>query len=278
MRIRDLFGEGRPVFSFEFFPPKTEKGEKLLLQTISRLRELEPSFVSVTYGAGGSTRQKTVEITTRVKREFGIEAMAHLTCVGHDRSELEQILDHLRDSGLENVLPLRGDRRGRDAFVPRQRLGYATEGRFIRRRGYPSSRRRRVSRGHVECPTAMPISSTCARKWRRESISSSPALLRRTTISLVERARRVGSPCRSFRESCRSPTSPRSSAHDDVRARIRPAPGKLIEVQSDDERCARSARASTRQCRECSKAARPASILYAEQSPATAAILAELKS
>src|SRR5215475_14074726 len=96
MRIIDLFGTAERVFSFEFFPPKTEAGEQTLLRTIAKLRDLEPSFVSVTYGAGGSTREKTIDIVTRVKREHGIEAMAHLTCVGHDRDEIAGILDRLR--------------------------------------------------------------------------------------------------------------------------------------------------------------------------------------
>src|SRR3990172_7117222 len=140
MRISDLFGQGAPLFSFEFFPPKTEKGEGALLDTIARLRDLEPSFVSVTYGAGGTTREKTIEITTRIKRDFGIEAMAHLPCVGHDRAEIAAILDRLQKSGIENVLPLRGDPpRGETVFVrPENGFGHATElVSFIRERGYP---------------------------------------------------------------------------------------------------------------------------------------------
>src|SRR6516225_9264000 len=118
MRIGDLFERGTPIFSFEFFPPKTEAGEQALLRTIANLRDLRPSFVSVTYGAGGTTREKTIEIVTRIKREHGIEAMAHLTCVGHAREEIAAILDRLAAAGLENVLALRGDPpRGEAAFV-----------------------------------------------------------------------------------------------------------------------------------------------------------------
>jgi len=139
MKIRDLYATGRLVFSFEFFPPKTEAGEQALLRTIAKLRDLEPSFVSVTYGAGGSTREKTIDIVTRVKREHGIEAMAHLTCVGHDRDEIAAILDRLQDCGIDNVLPLRGDPpQGETTFVrPANGFGYASElvG-FIRERGY----------------------------------------------------------------------------------------------------------------------------------------------
>jgi methylenetetrahydrofolate reductase (NADPH) len=139
MRIGDLFGRREPVFSFEFFPPKTEAGEQALIRTIARLRDLQPSFISVTYGAGGSTREKTIDIVTRVKREHGIEAMAHLTCVGHDRDEIAAILDRLTDCGIDNVLPLRGDPpQGETTFVrPANGFGYACElvG-FIRERGY----------------------------------------------------------------------------------------------------------------------------------------------
>jgi len=109
MHIRELLSRGRPSFSFEFFPPKTEESAKQLEQTISELRALKPSFVSVTYGAGGSTRERTVEIVTRVKRETGIEAMAHLTCVGATRDDLGLVLDKIRNAGIENVLALRGD-------------------------------------------------------------------------------------------------------------------------------------------------------------------------
>ena len=97
MRIGEVFSRAERVFSFEFFPPRTEAGESALLRTIGRLRDLQPSFVSVTYGAGGSTREKTIDIVTRVKREYGIEAMAHLTCVGHDREEIAAILEKSTD-------------------------------------------------------------------------------------------------------------------------------------------------------------------------------------
>jgi methylenetetrahydrofolate reductase (NADPH) len=109
MQIKDLLAQGRPTFSFEFFPPKTEEAARQLEQTIADLRQLKPTFVSVTYGAGGSTRERTIEIVTRVKRETGIEAMAHLTCVGSTEDDLGGVLSRICDSGLENVLALRGD-------------------------------------------------------------------------------------------------------------------------------------------------------------------------
>jgi methylenetetrahydrofolate reductase (NADH) len=109
MRIDALFGRGEPVFSFEFFPPKTPEGEATLFAAIAELRKLEPAYVSVTYGAGGSTREKTLEIVTRIRAEHGLEAMAHFTCVGATVDELRATLDRFRDAGVENVLALRGD-------------------------------------------------------------------------------------------------------------------------------------------------------------------------
>jgi methylenetetrahydrofolate reductase (NADPH) len=113
MRIADYLREaipsGRRCVSFEFFPPKTGAGEQALFRAIQELRPLEPTFVSVTYGAGGSTRHKTVEIVSRIKNVTGIEAMAHLTCVGASRAELRSVLERLHAGGIENVLPLRGD-------------------------------------------------------------------------------------------------------------------------------------------------------------------------
>src|SRR5215207_311463 len=105
MRISDLLHQKRrPVFSFEFFPPKTDEAAAQLEKTIADLRPLEPDYVSVTYGAGGSTREKTLDIVSRIKRETGIEAMAHLTCVGSTSEEVRAVLDRLRDAGVDNVL------------------------------------------------------------------------------------------------------------------------------------------------------------------------------
>jgi methylenetetrahydrofolate reductase (NADPH) len=117
MRIDEIIATNRPCFSFEFFPPKTADGVEALYDTIRVLEPLEPGFVSVTYGAGGATRDGTVEISGTIKREFGIETMAHLSCVGETREGLEEILDRIADAGLENVLALRGDPpRGETAF------------------------------------------------------------------------------------------------------------------------------------------------------------------
>jgi len=126
VRIEDLYGRGTPVFSFEFFPPKTDKGYAALVATIRELRALDPAFVSVTWGAGGSTRRKTVELTAQIQTEIGITAMAHLTTVGSSRDELAATLDLLRDSGIQNVLALGGDQPADYSPGP-DSLSYASE-------------------------------------------------------------------------------------------------------------------------------------------------------
>jgi methylenetetrahydrofolate reductase (NADPH) len=109
MRIDELFTTSEPVFSFEFFPPRTPEGVETLFETVEALKPLAPSFVSVTYGAGGATRDGTVEIATRVKREHGLETVAHLSCVGETTQGLVEILDRLEAAGIDNILALRGD-------------------------------------------------------------------------------------------------------------------------------------------------------------------------
>ncbi len=109
MRIDEILDDRRPCFSFEFFPPKTDQGMENLWRAASELKEDDPAFVSVTYGAGGSTRDRTISIVKRIKRELGLEAMAHFTCVGATVDELRGTLDEMRDAGIENVLALRGD-------------------------------------------------------------------------------------------------------------------------------------------------------------------------
>ena len=124
-----IAAKGEPVFSFEFFPPKTDEGGRNLRATLAALGPLAPDFVSVTYGAGGSTRERTVELTKWIKQHLGIEAMAHLSCVGATREELCGILDGFADAGIENVLALRGDPpRGETDWSPHPGgLRYSTE-------------------------------------------------------------------------------------------------------------------------------------------------------
>jgi methylenetetrahydrofolate reductase (NADPH) len=119
MRIDDLLDHQRPVFSVEFFPPKSDEGVAQLFETVEALKPLEPDYVSVTYGAGGATRDGTVEIAQRIRSEHGIEVMAHLSCVGVRRYGLTSILDRFASIGIENVLALRGDPpRGEAEFIP----------------------------------------------------------------------------------------------------------------------------------------------------------------
>jgi len=126
----ELIGQGERSFSFEFFPPKDEAGEEQLWRAISDLEPYGPTFVSVTYGAGGSTRDSTVRITGRIAQETSLTPMAHLTCVGHTREELEAILDRYAASGVHHVMALRGDPSDgpRAPWTPTEGgLTYATE-------------------------------------------------------------------------------------------------------------------------------------------------------
>lgn len=109
MKIRERLDAHLPTFSFEFFPPKTEEGLQKLYATIEHLAELSPAYVSVTYGAGGSTRDRTVELAAHIRHAIGLETVAHLTGNSHTREEMSDILCGLRNAGIENVLALRGD-------------------------------------------------------------------------------------------------------------------------------------------------------------------------
>lgn len=138
MRIADRLAHKRPVFSFEFFPPKTPKGEANLLRSLERLAPLAPDFVSVTYGAGGSTRTRTLDVVAKIKQNTGIEPMAHLTCSGATRDELASVIDRLGEAGIRNILALRGDPpKGQEEFVATDGgFRYASELiAFIRERG-----------------------------------------------------------------------------------------------------------------------------------------------
>ena len=156
MRIPELYARPDPTISFEFFPPKTDEAEATLFrETVPALKALGPAFISVTYGAGGGTRDRTLRIVNRLRREFGIESMAHLTCVGSTRDMLAEVLNEAHGLGIENILALRGDPpRGQATFVPvAGGFTYAVDLiRFVKSQnsfavgaaGYPE--------GHVECP------------------------------------------------------------------------------------------------------------------------------
>ncbi|MDH5761798.1 MAG: methylenetetrahydrofolate reductase [NAD(P)H] [Nitrospinota bacterium] len=154
MKIKDILDKVNPSFSFEFFPPKDSEGFEQLYTTITQLKTCNPTYVSVTYGAGGSTRSKTIDLVGRIKNEIGLESMAHLTCVGSSQEEIRSVLDTLQEIGIQNILALRGDPpQGQEKFIrPENGFAYANElvG-FIRENydfcigvaGYPE--------GHVEC-------------------------------------------------------------------------------------------------------------------------------
>jgi methylenetetrahydrofolate reductase (NADPH) len=142
LRIDEIIAsKGEPVFSFEFFPPKTDDGERSLRAALETLRALEPDYVSVTYGAGGTTRERTFELTKWIKQDLGIEAMAHLSCVGSTRDELRAILDGVHEAGIENILALRGDPpRGETEWTAHPGgLHYSTELAALISEGYPFS-------------------------------------------------------------------------------------------------------------------------------------------
>lgn len=139
MQISQLFADSEPVFSVEFFPPKTDDGVDQLFETIDALRPLEPDFVSVTYGAGGATRDGTTEVSARIRAENDFEVMAHLSCVGETREGLRHMLERFEQAGIENVLALRGDPpRGETEFkVPEGGLSNAAElAAYIRDEGF----------------------------------------------------------------------------------------------------------------------------------------------
>lgn len=158
MKISEFYKKQKHTISFEFFPPKTEEAEEKLFATAAQLQVLKPSFVSVTYGAMGTTRANTLRIVSRIKKECGMEAAAHLTCVGHVPSEIELILADLQSNQIENIVALRGDPpQGETTYTPRPGgFRYAADlVEFIRRHpkfsklfslavaGYPEA--------HVEC-------------------------------------------------------------------------------------------------------------------------------
>ena len=155
MKIRSLFSQNRFILSFEVFPPKREGNLDSLYVTITELGELKPDFISVTYGAGGSTRGKTIEISSRVKNGFNLEVLAHLTCVQSTKDDVARILDLLKEENVENILALRGDPpEGTERFIKTEGgFEYANElVQFIKTRdnfsvgvaGYPE--------GHIEAP------------------------------------------------------------------------------------------------------------------------------
>jgi methylenetetrahydrofolate reductase (NADPH) len=156
MKVRDCFNDRRPVFSFEFFLPKTPEGMAQFKSTVRDLKGLAPSFVTLTYGAGGSSRDRTIETAGMIQNELGLTTVAHLTCIAHTRNEIEAIVEKIRVLGIENIMALRGDP-PKDGHLPpenRREYRYAVDlVRHIRKMdgfcvgvaGYPEK--------HPEAPT-----------------------------------------------------------------------------------------------------------------------------
>ena len=167
-RIADLLADGR-TFSFEFFPPKTDAAQLSLGRTIAELEPLGPSFVSVTYGAGGSTRQRTHEVVAWVRRETAITPMAHLTCAGPRRVEIAEILASYQAAGIENILALGGDPPPDQAEVQPSDYGYAAElVEDVRQRRAVLHRRGRPPRGPPPlAEPGRPTAATSPPSWRR---------------------------------------------------------------------------------------------------------------
>ncbi len=163
MHIQDIFGRHRTTFSFEFFPPKTDAAADELFLNIARLQELKPSFVSVTYGAGGGTRERTHDLIIRIQSETALTAVSHLTCVCHSREEMAGILDRYAAGGIENLLALGGDPpKGMPGFDRTQDgFRFAEElVRFARTRTTPDRRGFGIGvagfpEGHPGCPNRL---------------------------------------------------------------------------------------------------------------------------
>jgi methylenetetrahydrofolate reductase (NADPH) len=164
MHIQDIFALHPTTFSFEFFPPKTDEASEELFRTIANLQELQPSFVSVTYGAGGADRERTHDLVVRIEKETNLTAVSHLTCVCHSLDEMTAIVDRYAASGIKNILALSGDPpkakaghdRARDAFRYAEQLV-----RFIRSRPNAADRRgfgigvAGFPEGHPGCPNRL---------------------------------------------------------------------------------------------------------------------------
>ncbi len=201
MRIVEFYKRSQRTFSFEFFPPKTAEGELKLFETITLLKKLEPSFVSVTYGAMGTTRDNTLRMVTRIKNELGLEAAAHLTCVGHIPNEIEKILEELKQKGIENIVALRGDApKGETEYKPLANgfhYGYELV-RFIRQHpkfgdtfslavaGYPE--------GHMECRDKVEDLKHLKLKCDQgaDVVITQLFFINADYFDFVERARRIG--------------------------------------------------------------------------------------
>jgi methylenetetrahydrofolate reductase (NADH) len=156
LRVPELYTQSTPVISFEFFPPKSAEAEEALFRdTVPALKELGAAFISVTYGAGGGTREQTLRIVNRIRRQFGVEAVAHVTCVGSTRATISSLLDEAHGLGIRNLLALRGDPpRGQSGFqaVPGGFRYAADLIAYVKSRNAFSIGAAAYPEGHIECP------------------------------------------------------------------------------------------------------------------------------
>ncbi|MDR3561709.1 MAG: methylenetetrahydrofolate reductase [NAD(P)H] [Negativicutes bacterium] len=154
MKISAMFGGDKPVVSFEIFPPKPDLPLDTVFKTVEELRSLKPAYISVTYGAGGSSSSRSIEIVDKVKNHYGLETVAHLTCVGATKETIDAVLDRLQELGIENILALRGDPpAGETAFVaPAGGFSYAKDLiAHARQRKFFSIAAAAYPEGHLEC-------------------------------------------------------------------------------------------------------------------------------
>ncbi len=216
MRISDALRDQRPFFSFEFFPPKDDAGSRQLFAAIEALAPLRPAFVSITYGAGGSTRARTVALAKEIQQQIGLTVVAHVTCVGASRAELRALFDDLARAGIENVLALRGDpppglgvRNAPRRFRARRRANCdaAPQLRLLHRRGMLSGE---ASRG---ANRRTPICSRCgARQEAGADFFVSQLFFDNALFFAFERAARAAGVTR--------PIAPRADADYELRVRL----------------------------------------------------------
>ncbi len=192
-KIRDLLGEG-PTFSFEFFPPKTDQGQRNLEKTLGELEPLQPSFVSVTYGAGGSTRERTREIVLYIHEQTAMTPMAHLTIACHSREELEDIVGKYGQAGIENILALGGDPPANMEDPPPSDLSYAIElVDLVREAGDYSVGVAAQPEGHPSSPDLESDRANTAAKLRRADFAITQFFFDSTDyFRLVDELERLG--------------------------------------------------------------------------------------
>jgi len=281
MKIRDKFAAEPRTFSFEFSPPRTK-----LLETAERLRSLAPTFVSVTYGAGGSTRRNTIDVVARLQAELGLTAAAHLTCVGHSRAELSEILEELAGRGIENLMLLRGDPpRDQPNFVPAPE-GFANAWelvRLARSRGDFSIGVAGYPEGHQECTGKVQDLEHLKHKVESgaDFVVTQLFFLNEDYFSFVDRARRIGIRCRIIPGVMPALSWPQIQRMAKLcGAAIPPALARELEAAGEDR--SRSERIgidwAMAQCEELLRAGAPGIHLYTlNQSRAAEEIFAHLR-